>query len=263
MRIVFLIGSYRRNGNTDQICDLIRTHLENIAAQHSVPIEIETIHLGQQHIEPCRGCRVCFDRGEEKCPVKDDILAIKSKMQVADGILVASPIYVDDVSGITKTWIDRLAHICHRPEFAGKSAFSVVTVGSTRFKHALDTINMALSCWGFHVAGQAGFKTGELMKPDEMQARYDEKAREVATNFFQALHTQAALKPSFMSLIIFKVMQMSRLNPGDDRDTIDYQYWKNQGWTNPRCTFFIPIKSNPVKVTLARLAGASIVKFFE
>lgn len=262
MKIVFLVGSYRRNGNTDQICGLIKTHLENIAVQHSAPIEIETIHLGQQRIEPCRGCRVCFDRGEEKCPVKDDIQAIKSKMQAADGIMVASPIYVDDVSGITKNWIDRLAHACHRPEFAGKSAFSIVTVGSTRFKHALDTINMALRCWGFHVAGQAGFKTGALMEPEAMNAQYSEKAREVAETFFRALHTQAYLRPSFMSLLIFKVMQMSWSNPGRDRDTIDYQYWRNQGWTDPRRTFFIPVKSSPVKVTLARLAGAAIGKFF-
>lgn len=261
MKILILVGSYRRNGNTGQVCGLIRNHLENIAQRQNIPLEIETIHLGQQRIEPCRGCRVCFDRGEDKCPVKDDIPAIKSKMQAAAGILIASPIYVDDVNGITKNWIDRLAHVCHRPEFAGKIAFSVVTVGSTRFKHALDTMNMALRCWGYHVAGQAGFKTGALMKPDEMAAQYEEKARRVAEAFFHALHTQAFLNPSFMSLLIFKIQQLSWSNPGNDPDTIDYQYWKNHGWMDPRRTFFIPIHSCPVKVALARLAGSAIYRF--
>ncbi len=261
MKILMLVGSYRRNGNTDQVTSLIRAHLEEIARRENTPLEVETIHLGQQHIEPCRGCRICFDRGEDKCPVKDDIPAIKAKMQAADGILIASPIYVDDINGITKNWIDRLAHVCHRPEFAGKSAYSVVTVGSTRLKHALDTVNMALRCWGYHVAGQAGFKTGALMKPAEMKALHDEKARQAAETFFRSLQTQAFRKPSFMSLLIFKIQQMSWAKAARDEDTIDTQYWQRQGWTDPRRTFFIPIQSSPVKVSLARLFGAAISRF--
>lgn len=261
MKILMLVGSYRKNGNTDQVCGLIKTHLEKIAAQQNVPLEIETVHLGQQRIEPCRGCRICFDRGEDKCPLKDDIAAIKARMQAADGILIASPIYVDDVNGITKNWIDRLAHVCHRPEFAGKSAFSVVTVGSTRMKHALDTLNLALRTWGFHVAGQAGFKTGALMKPAEMQAQHEEKARQVAVSFFHTLRTRAFTRPSFLSLMIFKIQQMGWQRQGKDPNTIDYQYWKNQGWFDPQRKFYIPIQSSPVKVALARLAGASIARF--
>ena len=64
-----------------------------------------------------------------------------------------------------------------------------------------------------------------------------------------------------MSLLIFKIQQMSWGNAPKDANTIDGQYWKNQGWIDPRRTFYIPIQSSPVKVTLARLTGAAISRF--
>lgn len=260
MNILILIGSHRRNGNTGQVCSLIQTHLEATAQRHSVPLNIETIHLGQRNIEFCRGCRICFDRGEDHCPIKDDIAMIRDKMRAADGLLIATPIYVDDVNGITKNWIDRMAYACHRPEFAGKIAFSVATVGSSRFSHAFDTLSLALGTWGFHIAGQAGFKTGALMKSGEA-AQHDAKARQAAESFFRALHTQAYTRPSFKALLIFKIVQMAWANAKDDHDTIDYQYWKNKGWLDPQRKFFIPIQTLPIIVALARMTGRAISRF--
>ncbi len=261
MKILALIGSYRKNGNTDRIVGMITTQLQKTAQQHNEPLEIETIYLGHQNIGPCRGCRACFDRGEEKCPMKDDFLAMKAKMRAADGILVASPVYVDDVSGITKTWIDRLAHVCHRPEFAGKSAFLVVTVGSSPCGHALQTLRLAMSTWGFHIAGMAGLKTGALMKPVAMQARYQKQAEKIALRFFAALHSRAFTRPSFMSLMTFRIQQLAWQKPSVDHDTIDYQYWKNQGWVEPGQVFYFPQQASPVKVALARLTGTLIARF--
>ncbi len=261
MKILALIGSYRKNGNTDRMIAMITTQLQQIAQQHNEPLEIETLYLGHQQIGPCRGCRACFDRGEEKCPLKDDFLSIKAKMRAADGILVASPVYVDDVSGITKTWIDRLAHVCHRPEFAGKSAYLVVTVGSSPCSHSLQTLRLAMSTWGFHIAGMAGFKTGALMKSGEMQTHYQEQAERIARRFFSALHSRAYTRPSFMSLMMFRIQQLAWQNPSIDHDTIDYQYWKNQGWIEPGRVFYVPQQASPVKVALARLTGTLIARF--
>ena len=259
MNILILVGSYRKHGNTDQITGLIREHLLEEAAALHEPLEVETVYLGHQEINPCRGCRVCFNRGEEKCPNKDDLLSIKARMKKADGILVASPVYVDDVSGITKTWIDRLAHVCHRPEFAGKSAYLLVTVGSSPFSHSLRTLKLALSTWGHHIAGQAGFKTGALMKPDEMKTRFDDKASRVAHQFFQAIVHKRASIPSFMSLMMFKIQQLAWQKRVSQ--TIDYQYWLRQGWLEMRSDFYVQHHANRFKVGLARLSGALIAKF--
>jgi multimeric flavodoxin WrbA len=260
MRILTLVGSYRKHGNTDQIVGLIEEKLRRLAAERQEPLEIETVYLGHQEISPCRGCRVCFDRGEEKCPCRDDLLEIKAKMHAADGILITSPVYVDDVSGITKTWIDRLAHVCHRPEFAGKCAYAVVTVGSSPVSHSLRTLTMALRTWGFHIVGQRGLKMGALMKLETTRVRFREQAEKIAGELFDAVQQRHALRPTFFSLMMFKIQQWS-WQKAAAKDTVDYRYWKNQGWFEPECTFYIPHEASPVKVGAARLVGRLLIPF--
>jgi multimeric flavodoxin WrbA len=259
MKILILIGSYRKRGNTDQIVGLVTEELQAIARQNATPLEIDTVYLGHQSIGFCRGCRVCFDRGEDKCPLKDDLLEIKDKMKTAEGLLLASPVYVDDVSGITKNWIDRMAHVCHRPEFAGKSAYMLLTVADSPFSHSFRTMQIALSSWGFHIAGQAGFKTGALMKPAEMRARHQQKVARAARQFYQHLSTHKSSRPSFFLLMLFKIQQLAWQS--EPEGSFDQCYWSQQGWLNPQRDFYIAHRANPVKVALARLAGALIARF--
>jgi multimeric flavodoxin WrbA len=257
MKILAIIGSYRRNGNTDQIVGLIRTHLQKEADQAQTPLEIETIYLGQQDLHFCRGCRICFDRGEEHCPVKDDLPGLKARMLSADGVLMASPVYVDDVSGMIKTLIDRLCHVCHRPQFAGKVAYLVATTGDSRTGKTLETMSMSLRTWGFHIAGQMGFKMGALMKHDETLRRYDAQAALAARRLFTALSRQSYRWPSFFSLMMFKIQQrawQAKLEP----DSLDYRYWQQMGWLDPQKTFYFPHRAGGFKVALARLTGIVI-----
>jgi multimeric flavodoxin WrbA len=259
MKILICVGSYRKGGNTDHIVNLIQAHLQAEADRHQIPLELETLHLGHLAIAPCRGCRACFDRGEDKCPLKDDLLAVKRKMQQADGVLIASPVYVDDVSGITKNWVDRLAHVCHRPEFAGKCAYLVTTVGSSPTSHALGTLSLALSTWGFYIAGRAGFKMGALLPVEEAKSRYDAQANKIARQFFQAIHQRKFSHPSFRALMTFKIQQQFWQKAAHDQ--LDYRYWSEQGWLDPRRDFYQPHQASAVKVALARLTGGMIAKF--
>ncbi len=257
MKVLVILGSYRRNGNTDQFTGLIKEHLQAEAAQRQAPLEIETIYLGQQNLQFCRGCRICYDRGEEHCPVKDDLLSLKAKILAADGILLASPVYVDDVSAITKNFIDRLCHVCHRPQFAGRAAYLVATTGSSRTGKTLETMKMALRTWGIHVVGQSGYKMGALMKREETRAQFEAQAVRAAHSLFQAMYQKSYRKPAFFSLMMFKIQQMAyqaKAIPG----TLDYQYWNEQGWLDSKRTFYIPHDSGWLKVALARLSGIVI-----
>jgi multimeric flavodoxin WrbA len=258
MKILAIVGSYRKKGNTARIVDLIGEQLQIAAAGADEPLEIDTVYLGHHDIRLCRGCRVCFDRGEEHCLLKDDLLAIKARMQTADGLIVASPVYVDDVSGTTKNWIDRLAHVCHRPEFAGKSVYLVATTGSSPTGHAIRTLRTAMLCWGYYVAGEAGFKTGALMPQDEIETRYRRQAAKIAGNLFGAICQRRFTRPTFLSLMTFNIQQRSwRQRPAD---SIDFQYWQNQGWLDPSQTFYIKHQARPAKVGLARLTGALVAR---
>jgi multimeric flavodoxin WrbA len=259
MKILALVSSYRKRGNTARIAQMIEGHLEAIAARHNESLELDTLYLGHLDIGLCRGCRTCFDRGEEKCPLKDDLPAIKAQMDAADGIILASPVYVNDVSGIAKNWMDRLAYVCHRPRFAGKCVYLVTTVAGGPTNHTLRTMNTAVLSWGCHIVGQAGYKMGALMAQEEMESRYQEATARVARALFDAIAQERFLQPSFLSLMTFKIQQLSwqQEPPG----SFDYEYWRDQGWFEPHRTFYIEHRASPVKVALARLTGAVLARF--
>ena len=259
MQVLALVGSYRKQGNTARIVGLIAEHLQEQAARHAEKLEVETLYLAHQDVAPCRGCRVCFDQGEDRCPLKDDLLAIKARMEEADALIIASPVYVNDVNGVVKNWIDRLAYVCHRPEFADKCAYLVTTVASSPTHHALRTLKLALSGWGYHVVGQAGFKMGALMDPDPVRVRYQPQAAAIAQKLFRAIRTRGFTRPSFLSLMTFKIKQ--RYWQRIREESVDHAYWVGRGWTEPRREFFVQTETSPVKVAFARLAGALIARF--
>ena len=259
MKILALVGSNRKHGNTIRIVQLIEARMQALAAERGAPFEFETLALGELDIQPCRGCRGCFDRGEERCPLRgDDIPLIRAEMDAADGLLLASPVYMDDVSGLTKTWIDRLSYVSHRPAFGGKCAYPIATVGGSSTRHTLRTMNAALLTWGYHLVGEAGFKMGALAAPDEM-ARYAGQAARVAEALFRAVAEGRALRSSFISLLAFKVQQLAWQR--EPSGSVDHTYWLARGWLDPACTFYMAHHAHPVKVALARLAGAIAFRF--
>ncbi|MBN2005607.1 MAG: flavodoxin family protein [Anaerolineae bacterium] len=258
MKILTLIGSYRKKGNTARIVQMVAAQLEALATQQQLPLDFEALYLGDMDVRPCRGCRTCFDRGEDKCPLKDDVPGIRARMDAADAVILASPVYVDDVSGVVKNWLDRLAYVCHRPAFGGKCAFSIATVGDSPTARTLRTMNAALLTWGFHLVGQAGYKMGALMPADEAEKRFQKEASGIAGKVFRAVVAQQALRPSFVSLLTFKVQQLAWQN--EPSDSFDRAYWKNQGWLERDRTFYIAHRASRAKVALARLAGAAVAR---
>jgi multimeric flavodoxin WrbA len=260
MKILALTSSYRKRGNTARIVQMIESEMGELAARRDAPLAFETLYLAHRDIEMCRGCRTCFDRGEEKCPLKDDVPAIKAKLDAADAFIFASPVYVDDVNGVAKNWIDRMAYLCHRPGLAGKCTYLIATVADSPTQHTLRTMSMAVRTWGVHIVGQTGFKMGALMPQAEVKRRYRTETVKIAQALFHAIAEKRFLRPSFLSLMIFKIQQIS-WQKAVDRETLDYSYWADQGWFDADCTFYIEHQAHPVKVALARLTGSVLAPF--
>src|SRR5512133_941495 len=89
-------------------------------------VEYEIVNLNSYRLEFCRGCRLCFDKGESFCPLKDDRDVLFEKMMASDGVIFATPNYTFDMSGMMKAFLDRFGFICHRPRFFGKAFTSIV-----------------------------------------------------------------------------------------------------------------------------------------
>jgi multimeric flavodoxin WrbA len=255
MYILAIVSSYRAKGNTSGVVKLIEGEMRLLASREGAPLRFETVYLGEYDLQMCRGCRVCFDIGEYKCPLRDDLLTIKSKMKAADGLIFASPVYVGDVNAPMKNLIDRLAHVCHRPEYPGKCVYFLATTGGSSTSHAIRTMGATIS-WGWHMVGSSGFKTGARMPHDEIAARYQKEIQKVARKLFTAVQERRYARPSFLSLMTFKIQQWSYSRA--DQQTLDYQYWAQQNWTNPKQQFFIQHNAHPMVVTMARLVGGML-----
>lgn len=100
MKVIGIIGSPRKGGNTEILVSLALG-----AAQEAGAEEIEVISLSGKHINPCDGCDTCDETGE--CHQNDDMQLIYPKLLEADGIIIGTPVYFWGVSAQVKALIDR------------------------------------------------------------------------------------------------------------------------------------------------------------
>jgi len=86
------------------------THLmvrEFLAGAQSAGSETEEILLVEKNIEHCLGCFSCWNRTPGKCVIDDDMSELLLKM-AADIVVFACPLYVDNITGIMKDFMDRM-----------------------------------------------------------------------------------------------------------------------------------------------------------
>jgi multimeric flavodoxin WrbA len=200
-------------------------------------------------------------RGEIHCPYWDELEPVKTAMKEADVWILASPVYVEDVNGVMKIFLERMAHVNHRPEFAGKYAFLLTTSGAGSSGHAAGTMANTLRTWGVNITGQRDFVCGALSTPDDLIKRYEKKLLGIGGKIVDAYQKKSALSPSFVSLIFFKVQQA--IWGKHVEGSIDYHYWKEKRWLNPGVTYYVPHRTNLFIVFFARLTGSVIARFFE
>lgn len=106
MRVLGLVGSPRKDANTDILVDAI---LEGAKTRGH---EVEKLYIHDFDIGPCVDCRGCKKDGHI-CIVKDGMQDIYPKLDVADAIVFGTPVYWCGPTGTMKQLVDRL-----RPYFA-------------------------------------------------------------------------------------------------------------------------------------------------
>ena len=67
--------------------------------------DVEQISLRGKDVQFCRGCFVCQET--KRCVIRDDADRIEQKMEKADVLVFATPIYYYEMSGQMKTMLDR------------------------------------------------------------------------------------------------------------------------------------------------------------
>ena len=116
MKVLAICGSPRR-GNTEAMLKRILDGSKEAGAQ------IELVLLREKNILMCDGCLCC--EKTKSCRLSDDMRIIYPKLANADVIVLGSPNYFDNVSGLMKNFFDRFCPYWEQ-SFKGKKVVLLV-----------------------------------------------------------------------------------------------------------------------------------------
>ena len=100
LKVLMLNGSPRENGNIA----LAFHEMEQVFEAQGV--EYENILLGRNDIRGCIACETC--RKNHKCVFNDIVNELAVKFEVADGLVIGSPVYYGSANGTVMSALQRL-----------------------------------------------------------------------------------------------------------------------------------------------------------
>jgi len=118
MRVIGIVGSPRKNGNTEILMK------EALTVAREAGCETEMFLLSGKQVAPCDACGTCFDVGG--CVVQDDMQDLYGLMDRADAVIFGTPVYFGSVSAQLKTVMDRTFALLRQRALKGKVAGALV-----------------------------------------------------------------------------------------------------------------------------------------
>ncbi|MBS7247073.1 MAG: flavodoxin family protein [Candidatus Jordarchaeales archaeon] len=222
MNILAIVGSpHKKWGCTYRLTKRMLDECQSLGA------ETEIVLLQDYEINYCRGCGLCLVEGE--CPQKDDVKLIQGKMMEADGIVMASPVYVFHVTGLMKNFIDRCLPMGHRPSLHGKYAAAIsVYLGVGDVEAVARYMLTFLMAQGAYPVGIVAALARNIIDVSEEDL---EKAANLGREMVQAIKEKRTF--SWENYVAkskeFQALRKLILE-GKDFFKKDYEYWKEKGW---------------------------------
>jgi multimeric flavodoxin WrbA len=237
MKVTAFIGSGRK-GHSYAACEKFLKNLHSFGN-----VEYELVRLSEYNIGTCKGCRICFDKGEEHCPHKDDRDVLIGKIKDSDGVIFASPNYSFQVSGLMKVFLDRVGFVFHRPAFFGKTCTNIVVQGIGKGENIVKYLDFVGKGLGFNVVKGCCLKTLEPMTEKSRQ-KFDRSIEIQSKKFYSQLIKKEFPVPTLWWLMIFRMARTSIYKMLDESRR-DYTYFRDKGWFES--DYFYPVKLNPIK----------------
>lgn len=236
MKVVVLHGSPRK-GNTDAVVEKVKT-----AAMRQEKVEFLDFYLPKDAPVFCHGCFVCFERGEDACPNAGYIQPIARAIEEADGLIIAAPIYVMQIPGALKAFLDHMAYryLNHRPRYFHQKAMIITTTAGAGNRNAHRYLKQNLSFWGITRITTLGI-TLQAASMDDMPAGRRQKAETLIDRKSREwIHSLTGSDPEsrapFISVIMFHISRaLMHMMPENHADRT---YWEQQGWMDPKNQFY-------------------------
>lgn len=164
LNVLIFNGSPRANGNTKTAID------EMVKVFDAEKISSEIIDVGKMTVRGCIGCYSCQQTG--KCVFDDEVNELAEKLEKADGVVLASPVYYASANGSLISLLDRLffSSSCDKTMKVGAAIACARRAGTTA---TLDVLNKYIMYGGFAVASSQywnmihGAAPGECVKDEE------------------------------------------------------------------------------------------------
>lgn len=242
-RVTVFVSSARKKNTYFSV----EQFLDNLRALGEV--ESEIVVLSQYRLGFCRSCMMCFDKGEEFCPLKDDRDVLMDKIMMSDGVVFATPNYTFDMSGVMKAFLDRFGFVCHRPRYFGKTFTSIVTQGIGRGNEIVKYFDFIATIMGFNpVKGVC--LTALNPRTEKEQRKIDRALTDLSKRFYARLEKPAHPTPSLFMLMGFRMGRttiIQRADPG----CRDYRYYSEKGWLES--DYYYPTRLGVLKKAAGKL----------
>ncbi len=102
MKIVAINGSPKGKASSTNV--MVTAFLKGA---QTAGAETANVYLAEKEIKHCKGCFSCWVKHPGQCVIKDDMAEVMSLGEGADILVLATPLYVDNISGLLKDFIDR------------------------------------------------------------------------------------------------------------------------------------------------------------
>ncbi len=174
--ILIVNGAVRVVGNTDILVNKITEGSLNTGTN------ITIFNLRDKKISNCIGCYQC--RKKSTCSFQDDMTDVRGAMEKSDLMVFASPLYWCGVTGLMKTFIDRLFFYYHphtKPLISGKKALIITPMNQKDVAHESEVLvefyNRLFNCLKVKIVDMIFFsdimgKKAVLNRPDYLKRAY-------------------------------------------------------------------------------------------
>ena len=180
--VVAVVGSPRPRGNTSVLVDEALAELARRGAQ------VEKLMLAEYRLAPCLGHEDCADL--QSCPQGDDMERLLATVYAADGLLLATPVYYENVTAQMKAFMDRnVFQYSHDVFLTPKVVGLLAVTAETGLDDALAALRrfVALSTEGdLPVLSMSGFAdaVGDAAKDTELLAAARKLGADMAGDLF-------------------------------------------------------------------------------
>lgn len=245
-KVTAFVGCARKKGTYNST----RKFLDSLQALGEV--ETELVVLNEYNLGVCRGCKVCFLKGEEYCPLKDDRDVLFEKIKASDGVVFATPNYSFQVSGLMKVFLDRFGFVFHRPNGFGKTFTSIVVQGIYGGNKLLSYLNFVGQGLGFNTVKGTCITALEPMTVLEKQ-KSDQALTNQSRRFYARMIKADHPVPDLMQVMIFRMGRQNVKLELTEKDR-DYAYYAAQGW-------FVSDYYYPTRLSLLKKLAGNLADF--